>query len=88
MNKKRLPQSTYPIRYEVELDVDLDNFTYTGKELIDIEVLENTNEIILNKVVKKKKKKLNHEITCRIHFIPIINPEVIESIFHLVDLIL
>ena len=48
MNKKRLPQSTYPIRYEVELDVDLDNFTYTGKELIDIEVLENTNEIVLN----------------------------------------
>ena len=48
MNKKRLPQSTYPIRYEVELDVDIDNFTYTGKELIDIEVLENTNEIVLN----------------------------------------
>ena len=48
MNKKRLPQSTYPIRYEVELDVDLDNFSYSGKELIDIEVLENTNEIVLN----------------------------------------
>ena len=48
MNKKRLPQSTYPIRYEVELDVDLDNFSYNGKELIDIEVVESTNEIVLN----------------------------------------
>ena len=48
MNKKRLPQSIYPIRYEVELDVDLDNFSYSGKELIDIEVSESTNEIVLN----------------------------------------
>ena len=48
MNKKRLPQSTYPIRYKVELDVDLDNFSYNGKELIDIEVVESTNEIVLN----------------------------------------
>ena len=44
MNKKRLPKSTYPIRYEVELDVDLDNFSYNGKELIDIE-LKKWNEI-------------------------------------------
>ena len=43
MNKKRLPQSTYPIRYEVELDVDLDNFSYNGKELIDIEAVSYTH---------------------------------------------
>ena len=73
MNKKRLPQSTYPIRYEVELDVDLDNFTYSGKELIDIEVLENTNEIVLNcigiEVISAKIQNNKQEVSLSIIYI-------------------
>ena len=73
MNKKRLPQSTYPIRYEVELDVDLDNFSYNGKELIDIEVVESTNEIVLNcigiDVISAKIQNNKEEISLSIIYI-------------------
>ena len=73
MNKKRLPQSTYPIRYEVELDVDLDNFSYNGKELIDIEVVESTNEIVLNcigiDVISAKIQNNKQEISLSIIYI-------------------
>ena len=48
MNKKRLPKSTYPNRYEIELDVDLDNFSYTGAQKVDLNVVEATNNIVLN----------------------------------------
>ena len=50
MNKKRLPKSTYPNRYEIELDVDLDNFSYTGAQKVDLNVVEATNNIVLNSV--------------------------------------
>ena len=50
MNKKRLPKSTYPNRYEIELDVDLDKFSYTGTQKVDLNVVETTNKIVLNSV--------------------------------------
>tara|TARA_B100001750_G_C15521586_1_gene612045 strand:- start:6234 stop:8753 length:2520 start_codon:yes stop_codon:yes gene_type:complete len=48
MNKHRLPNYALPERYEINLDVDLDNFKYTGIENILINVKESTSELQLN----------------------------------------
>ena len=48
MNKHRLSNNVVPERYEIKLDVDLDNFKYIGKENISIEVRDSTSEIQLN----------------------------------------
>ena len=50
MNKKRLPKSTYPSRYEIELDIDLDSFSYTGTQKVNFNVVEATNKIVLNSI--------------------------------------
>ncbi len=44
----RLPKVAIPNRYEIHLDVDLDNFSYIGKEIIYLEIVDQTNEIQLN----------------------------------------
>ena len=48
MNKHRLTKNVLPKRYEIKLDIDLDNFKYIGKENIAIEVQNSTSEIQLN----------------------------------------
>ena len=48
MDKNRLPKTSRPKRYEIKLDIDLNNFSYEGVENIELEVLENTNSIFLN----------------------------------------
>ena len=48
MNKHRLPNYATPERYEIKLDVDLDNFRYLGTENISIDVNQNTSELQLN----------------------------------------
>ncbi len=48
MNKHRLSNDVVPERYEIKLDVDLDNFRYIGKENISIKVRGSTSEIQLN----------------------------------------
>lgn len=45
----RLPQTVYPLNYNLFFDVDLDNSKFSGKEEIDLEV-KPTSEIILNAV--------------------------------------
>ena len=45
MDKNRLPKTSRPKRYEIKLDIDLNNFSYEGVENIELEVLENTNSI-------------------------------------------
>lgn len=44
----RLPQSVVPQRYELTLTPDLENATFAGEVNIRIDVLEATNEIVLN----------------------------------------
>ena len=34
----KLPKNAIPNRYEIDLDIDLENFKYAGKETIYIEV--------------------------------------------------
>ena len=73
MNKKRLPKSTYPNRYEIELDVDLDNFSYTGAQKVDLNVVEATNNIVLNsvgiEVTKAKIQTTKKDIPLEVNYI-------------------
>ena len=48
MNKNILPKTSAPKRYEIKLDVDLENFSYVGTQTVEIQVLENTKSIFLN----------------------------------------
>ena len=73
MNKKRLPKSTYPNRYEIELDVNLDNFSYTGAQKVDLNVVEATNNIVLNsvgiEVTKAKIQTTKQDIPLKVNYI-------------------
>ena len=73
MNKKRLPKSTYPNRYEIELDVDLDKFSYTGAQKVDLNVVEATNNIVLNsvgiEVTKAKIQTTKQDIPLEVNYI-------------------
>ena len=73
MNKKRLPKSTYPNRYEIELDVDLDNFSYTGAQKVNLNVVEATNNIVLNsvgiEVTKAKIQTTKKDIPLEVNYI-------------------
>ena len=44
MNKHRLSKNVFPEKYEISLDVNLDNFTYSGNQIIDIEINKNTRK--------------------------------------------
>ena len=43
-----LPENVRPVHYQITLQPDMDNFTFDGLEVIDIEVKEATSEIVLN----------------------------------------
>ena len=45
-----LPKLAIPNRYEVHLDINLENFTYNGSETVFIEVVEDTTELQLHSV--------------------------------------
>jgi len=44
----RLPKNVRPLSYDVYLKTELENFTFEGDVKIRVQVLENTNEIILH----------------------------------------
>ena len=48
--KNRLPKIAIPNRYEINLDVDIDNFKYKGDEVVYLEIVEDTVEFELNSV--------------------------------------
>ena len=68
-----MPKSTYPNRYEIELDVDLDNFSYTGAQKVDLNVVEATNNIVLNsvgiEVTKAKIQTTKQDIPLEVNYI-------------------
>jgi puromycin-sensitive aminopeptidase len=45
-----LPRTVKPLRYQITLTPDLENFTFKGEIGIDIEVIEETKEIVLNAI--------------------------------------
>ncbi len=44
----RLPRQVLPDRYEIKLTPDLQNFTFTGDVVIDIDVVQQVKKIVLN----------------------------------------
>ena len=44
----RLPANTHPVNYDLVFEVDLNKFTFSGKEEIDLELLQPTSKIVLN----------------------------------------
>ena len=48
MNKHRLPNYAIPEKYEIKLDIDLDNFKYSGTENISINIKDSVSELQLN----------------------------------------
>uniref|UniRef100_A0A8C3GB38 Aminopeptidase n=1 Tax=Cyclopterus lumpus TaxID=8103 RepID=A0A8C3GB38_CYCLU len=44
----RLPRSIHPLSYDLTLDPDLDNMTFTGRTVISMSVLHNTKLIVLH----------------------------------------
>jgi puromycin-sensitive aminopeptidase len=44
----RLPANVQPVRYAIELTPDLELFTFTGSEVIEVQVGEPTREVLLN----------------------------------------
>ena len=43
-----LPSSVKPSKYRLRLHPDLDSFTFSGDQTVDIEILESTSSIVLN----------------------------------------
>ena len=44
----RLPKIAVPHRYEINLDINLDEFSYTGKEVVFLEIVDETKELQLH----------------------------------------
>ena len=44
----RLPKTAIPNRYEINLDIDLDQFNYRGKEIVFLEIVDETKELQLH----------------------------------------
>ncbi|RWS11504.1 Puromycin-sensitive aminopeptidase-like protein [Dinothrombium tinctorium] len=49
----RLPKTVIPHLYHLRMKVDLENFTFHGQEIVEIDVKQETKEIILNAVELK-----------------------------------
>ena len=49
-NARVLPTDVSPVRYQVTLEPDLEEFTFRGQESVDIDVLEPTTSITLNSI--------------------------------------
>ena len=47
-NPHRLPRSVVPARYDIELTPDLEKAVFSGKETIAVNVVESTDEFVLN----------------------------------------
>ncbi len=44
----RLPKIAIPQRYEINLDINLEEFSYTGKEVVFLEIVDETKELQLH----------------------------------------
>lgn len=63
-NPFRLPRNIAPTHYDIRLELDLETFTFSGSAGIDIEVVESTNEIVLNAAeVEIKSARLSGDVS-------------------------
>jgi puromycin-sensitive aminopeptidase len=49
-SKFQLPPHTRPIKYNLTLKPDLEQFTFDGKEIVEVEIIDKTFEIVLNAI--------------------------------------
>jgi puromycin-sensitive aminopeptidase len=49
-NPYRLPRTVIPARYELRLEPDLEQATFSGQSVVEVEVAEATDEIVLNAI--------------------------------------
>ena len=47
---KTLPKTIKPIKYSINLTPNLNNFSFLGEEIIELDILKDTNQICLNSV--------------------------------------
>ena len=50
MSRSILPKVAKPIRYEVKLDIDLDNFKYNGSQTVELEIIKETTSFEVNAI--------------------------------------
>jgi hypothetical protein len=50
MNKALLPKLVRPIRYEVKLDIDLNDFKYAGSQNVELEIITETKSFEVNAI--------------------------------------
>ena len=50
MNKALLPKLVRPIRYEVKLDIDLNDFKYAGSQNVELEIINETKSFEVNAI--------------------------------------
>ena len=63
LDKIVLPNNVRPINYNLKLQPDLTEFTFSGEETIEIEVLETTSQIQLNSIeIKRQSAKLTQNV--------------------------
>ena len=46
----KLSRAVLPLNYDLVLQPDLEKFTFSGHETLELEVVEATNEIVLNAI--------------------------------------
>ena len=44
----RLPRTVIPVRYQIKLSPDLENFKFDGQVIIEVDVKQSVNEVLLN----------------------------------------
>jgi puromycin-sensitive aminopeptidase len=49
-NATRLPDNVRPVRYQITIEPDLERFTFTGSETVEVEVARPTREVVLNSI--------------------------------------
>ncbi len=61
----RLPKIAIPHRYEINLDINLDEFSYTGKEVVFLEIVDETKELQLHSLgIVVENAFVSFEISC------------------------
>ncbi|TBU20027.1 putative peptidase, partial [Hamiltosporidium tvaerminnensis] len=48
MERKVLPDTVYPINYDLHITTEPDTLTYTGWESIDVQITQPTNQLFIN----------------------------------------
>ena len=49
-DRYRLPRTVVPVHYDLQLEPDLERFTFAGTSATSIEITEATNRIVLNSI--------------------------------------